>query len=66
MRDFCALLTTTPGGLVAGFQKSSLSPLLNPAPQVRELVVNQVHRRNDAAHRPNPKIFNTNPDGAIF
>ena len=33
---------------------------------MRELVINQVHRRNNAADRPHPEILNANPDGAVF
>lgn len=33
---------------------------------MRQLVVNEVHRRNDAADRADSKIFNTDPDGAVF
>jgi hypothetical protein len=33
---------------------------------MRQLVVNEVHRRNDAADRADSKIFNADPDGAVF
>ena len=66
-RGAAALAEFCRGGiLIAGLQKSSLSPLLNLPPQVRQLVVNQVHRRNNAADRPHPEILNANPDGAVF
>lgn len=33
---------------------------------MRQLVVNEVHRRNDAADRADSKIFNADPDSAVF